>query len=192
MTTKKPNRKDAQKGRSEVRRQDYEVTDESWIKTVLAQGGHGVLATSHEGQPYATPVNYFYDEDSHALYFHGARVGRTRANLALNPRVSFNVSQMERLVPGEKSSNFGVEYKSVTVFGTAELVKDSDEILQALLGLLKKYFPEHEPEKDYPLPAADEQTRTAVYRINIEEWSGKQQQEPAEAPGAFRFPPIEV
>jgi nitroimidazol reductase NimA-like FMN-containing flavoprotein (pyridoxamine 5'-phosphate oxidase superfamily) len=178
--------------RSQVRREDYAVNDESWIKGVLAQGAYGVLATSHESQPFATPVNYVYDEEAHALYFHGARVGRTRANLALNPRACFNVSEMGRLVPGERTSDFGVEYKSVTVFGAAELVGDEDEIMAALLGLMQKYFPAHQPGVDYPLPEADELKRTAVYKIKIEEWSAKQQQEEPEAPGAFRFPPIEV
>jgi nitroimidazol reductase NimA-like FMN-containing flavoprotein (pyridoxamine 5'-phosphate oxidase superfamily) len=182
----------SQRRRSQVRREDYAVTDENWIKGVLAQGAYGVLATSDEDQPFATPVNYVYDEEAHALYFHGARVGRTRANLALNPRACFNISQMGRLVPGERTSNFGVEYKSVTVFGTAEPVEEAGEIMAALLGLMTKYFPEHKPGVDYPLPEADELKRTAVYKINIEEWSAKQQQEDADAPGAFSFPPIEV
>lgn len=181
----------AHRRRSQVRREDYAVTDEAWIKAVLAQGAYGVLATSHEEQPFATPVNYVYDEESQALYFHGAKVGRTRANLALNPRVCFNVSEMGRLVPGEKSSNFGVEYKSVTVFGMAKVVDDPEEILRGLLGLMTKYFPDHIPGEDYPLPAPEEIKRTAVYKIEIEEWSAKQQEDD-DTPGAFRFPPIQV
>lgn len=178
--------------RSQVRRDDYAVTDEAWIRAVLEQGAYGVLATSHDGQPYATPVNYVFVGDERALYFHGARVGRTRANMALNPKVCFNVSEMGRLVPGEVSSDFGVDYKSVTVFGTAERVEEDDAILQALLGLMTKYFPEHAPGKDYPLPTPDELKRTAVYRIRIEEWSAKQLDEGEGAPGAFHFPPIRV
>ena len=178
--------------RSQVRRADYAVRDEKWIKGVLAQGAYGVLATSHENQPFATPVNYVYIEEEHALYFHGARGGRTRANVALNPRVCFNVSEMGRLVPGETSSDFGVEYKSVTVFGSAELVEDAKEITQALLGLMAKYFPEHVPGEDYPLPMPEELKRTAVYKIKIEDWSAKRQVEEQDSPGAFHFPPMRL
>lgn len=178
--------------RSQVRRTDYEVRDENWIKGVLAQGAYGVLATSHENQPFATPVNYVYIEEEHALYFHGARVGRMRTNIALNSQVCFNVSEMGRLVPGETSSDFGVEYKSVTVFGSAELVEDEDEIIQALLALMVKYFPQHIPGEDYPLPMAEELKRTAVYKIKIEEWSAKQQAEKQDNPEAFHFPPIRL
>lgn len=178
--------------RNQVRRTDYEVRDEKWIKGVLTQGAYGVLATSHNNQPFATPVNYVYIEEVHALYFHGARVGRTRANMALNPQVCFNVSEMGRLVPGDTSSDFGVEYKSVTVFGRAELVAAEAEITQALLGLMVKYFPEHVPGEDYPLPMPDELKRTAVYKIKIEEWSAKLLPEEKNDPEAFHFPPIRL
>ena len=150
------------------------MSDPEGLKQLLARGGFGVLSTVHQDQPFATPVNYLYVEADHALYFHGARVGRTRANLALNPRVCFNVSEMGDLFPGERISDFGVEYQSVTVFGTAEPLEDEEKIMSVLLGLMQKYFPEHIPGEDYPFPEPDELKRTAVYRISIEEWSGKQ------------------
>lgn len=185
-------KKYAEMPRTQVRREDYAVTDEKWIKAVLVQGAYGVLATSHEGQPFATPVNFLYLEEANALYFHGARVGRTRANMALNPKVSFNVSEMGRLTPAEISSDFGVEYKSVTVFGLAELVEDEKEIVDTLLGLMVKYFPDHVPGEDYPMPQPEELKRSAVYKINIEEWSAKQLLEDEDTPGAYYFPPIKV
>jgi nitroimidazol reductase NimA-like FMN-containing flavoprotein (pyridoxamine 5'-phosphate oxidase superfamily) len=182
----------AQQPRSQVRRVDYAVTDEAWIKAVLNQGAYGVLATSHGDQPYATPVNYLYREEGQVIYFHGARVGRTRANMALNPKVCFNVSEMGRLTPAETSSKFGVEYKSVTVFGSAEVVLDAEEIMQALLGLMTKYFPEHLPGEDYPIPTPEELKRTAVIKIKIEEWSAKQSAEEEDILGAINFPPIQA
>ncbi|MFN2144358.1 MAG: pyridoxamine 5'-phosphate oxidase family protein, partial [Anaerolineales bacterium] len=72
-------------------------------------------------------------------------------------------------------SNFGVHYQSVTVFGHVGLVADEDKRLAVLLALMGKYFPEHVPGEDYPIPEADELKRTAVYKIEIEEWSGKGQ-----------------
>ena len=164
----------ANKPVNQVRRTDYEVTDLSQIKAWLREGGYGVLATCHNGQPYATPVNYVYIEEDQALYFHGAQVGRTRANIALNPRVSFNVAAMGALVPGERISDFGVAYHSVTVFGTAEKLEDEAKRISVLLALMEKYFPEHRVGEDYRLPAPDELIRTAIYRISIEAWSAKQ------------------
>jgi nitroimidazol reductase NimA-like FMN-containing flavoprotein (pyridoxamine 5'-phosphate oxidase superfamily) len=167
--------KHASKPRADVRRKDYEITDPAEIKRLLTESDYGVLATTHEDQPYATPVNYVFIEADHAVYFHGARTGRTRANLLLNPKVCFNVSRMGELVPGERSSNFGVEYQSVTVFGSASLVEDESKVVEILLALMINYFPEHVPGEDYPIPEEDELNRIAVYKIEIEEWSGKEQ-----------------
>ncbi len=165
--------KHANKSRTEVRRTDNQVTDEAWIKDMLVKGAYGVLATTHQSQPYATPVNYIYIEADRALYFHGSHVGRTRANIALNPQVCFNVSLMGSLTPGMRISGFGVEYQSVTVFGAAAIVDDPDEKLRISLALMGKYFPDHIPGTDYPLPEPGELARTAIYKITIEEWSAK-------------------
>ena len=167
-------KKHANNSRSALRRTDRAIPDPALIKKLLVRGGFGVLSTVHQDQPYATPVNYLFIEEDHALYFHGAHVGRTRANIALNPKVSFNVSEMGERYSGDRISNFGLEYQSVTVFGTAAPVQDEGKIVAVLLGLMQKYFPEHIPGEDYPLPQPDELKRTAVYRISIEEWSGKQ------------------
>lgn len=163
----------ADSGRTELRRTDREVTDQEWIKAFLRDGRYGVLATTHNQQPYATPVNYIYIEADQAIYFHGARIGRTRANLALNPSVCFNIAEMGDLVPGEKMSDFGVDYNSVTIFGTAKLITDEEKALSVLVKLMRKYFPDHQPGEDYPLPEPGELKRTALYAIRIEEWSGK-------------------
>ena len=167
-------KKYANKPRSEIRRTNRAISDPTVLKQLLIRGRYGVLATNHQEQPFATPVNYLYIEEDHAIYFHGAHVGRTRANIALNPKVCFNVSEMGDLFAGDRISDFGVEYQSVTVFGNATKLQDVEKITAVLLGLMQKYFPEYEPGKDYPLPQEDELKRTAVYQISIEEWSGKQ------------------
>lgn len=167
-------KKYANKTKTDLRRTDRAVTDPEWIKHFLERGAFGVLATTYQDQPFAIPVNYLYVEADHALYFHGAHVGRTRANLALNPQVCFNVSEMGAMYPGEQISEFGVEYQSVIVFGTAIKLTDQDKIVSVLLGLMQKYFPDHLPGEDYQLPRPEELKRTAVYQISIEEWTAKQ------------------
>ena len=167
------NTKHANKKRSELRRTDRAVTDEGWIKAFVQNGRYGVLATAHNQQPYATPVNYVYIEKDQAIYFHGARFGRTRANIGLTPTVCFNIAEMGDVVPGEKMINFGVNYSSVTIFGTAELITNEEKILSVLVELVRKYFPDKQPGDDYPLPSPDELKRTALYAIHIEDWTAK-------------------
>jgi nitroimidazol reductase NimA-like FMN-containing flavoprotein (pyridoxamine 5'-phosphate oxidase superfamily) len=166
-------KKYANNPRSAVRRTDREISDPAVLKKILANGEFGVLSTVYQDQPFAIPVNYIYIEEDQALYFHGAQVGRTRANIVINPKVCFNVSEMGELYSGDRISNFGVEYQSVVVFGTAVLLQDEDKVITVLLGLMQKYFPTHIPGEDYLFPQPDELKHTAIYKISIEEWTGK-------------------
>ena len=170
-----------------IRRQNRAVNDEAWIKAFLRQALFGVFATAHEGQPFATPKLFAYDEATHAIYFHTADQGRTSDNVRADGRVCFVASQMGRLLPAEKSSNFGVEYASVVVFGQARILDGVDERRYGLQLLLDKYFPRLRPGVHYPKLEAEEMLGAAVYRLEISGWSAKRKEAPDDFPGAFTF-----
>ncbi len=77
--------------RTKLRRSDREVTDEEWIKALLRRAPIGILATVHDGQPFLNTNLFVYDEAAHAIYFHTARMGRTRANVESYDRICFSV-----------------------------------------------------------------------------------------------------
>jgi hypothetical protein len=54
--------------------------------------------------------------------------------------------------------------------------------------LLDKYAPHLEAGRDYRPTTDDELKRTAVYRVDIESWSGKQKEVEADFPGAYELP----
>jgi nitroimidazol reductase NimA-like FMN-containing flavoprotein (pyridoxamine 5'-phosphate oxidase superfamily) len=183
----KTTRKHLEKPRSEVRRAEYAVTDEAWLKALLQRGAFGTLATSYRDQPFLTPLLYLYQADEHCIYFHGATVGRMRANITANPRVCFNVSEFGQILPAEKAANFNVEYNSVTVFGRAAVVSDPLKEEAVLQSLMDKYAPHLKPDQDYIPARAEDLKRTAVFRIIIEEWSGKRQLKDG-YPNAYDYP----
>ncbi len=183
----KLHQKHARKARGEMRKKEYQVNGQDWIADLLRRGVHGTLASVHEGQPYITPLLYLYDEEEHALYFHGAKTGRLRANIHYNPQVAFNVCEWGRILPHQQAAEFNIEYNSVTVFGTAALVEDERLAESVLARLLAKYAPHLKAGEDYDPIRPEELKTTAVYRLSIEEWTGKQQKETAEVPGAFRY-----
>jgi uncharacterized protein len=170
-----------------VRRQDRAVTDEAWIRAFLHRAPFGVLAVASEGQPYAVTRNFAYDERAHAIYTHGATHGRTYDNVQADGRVCFSVSEMGRLLPAGHAAGFGVEYAGVVVFGRISVVTDAAEAALGLQLLLDKYFPHLRPGRDYEPATADELKVTAVFRLDIESWSGKQKQAPDNLPGAFLY-----
>ena len=171
---------------NKIRRKE-KSKDDDWIRSFLHRGEMGTMATAVGEQPFLVTRNYAYDEDRHVIYLHGAVKGRTFENVKANPRVCFSVSEMGRLLPDTKAQEFGVEYAGVVVFGTATIVKDTDEATHGLQLLMDKYFPQYELGKDYEPISEATLKITAVYRIDIESWSGKEKKVQDDFPGAFYF-----
>ncbi len=170
-----------------VRRVDRAVHDEDWIKSFLHRAAYASIATCYKGQPFVVPRTFVYDETAHAIYTHGAKVGRFAANIMANPKVSLSVSRMGRMLPAKTAIEFSTEYAGVTVFGKAHLVRDPTEAGGALQLLLDKYFPHLRPGEHYHPITEAELKRTAVFRIEIELWSGKQKLAPKNFSGAFFY-----
>jgi nitroimidazol reductase NimA-like FMN-containing flavoprotein (pyridoxamine 5'-phosphate oxidase superfamily) len=80
-----------------------------------------------------------------------------------------------------------VEYAGVVVFGRVRVLDDAEEAKRALQRLLDKYFPHLKPGADYRPTTDEELARTAVYRLDIDQWSGKKKEVAADFPGAFRY-----
>jgi nitroimidazol reductase NimA-like FMN-containing flavoprotein (pyridoxamine 5'-phosphate oxidase superfamily) len=177
---------DSSRTLNEIRRRDR-AQDDAWIRAFLHSGAWGTLATVSEGQPFINTNLYIYDEGAHAIYLHGARVGRTRSNIERGGPVCFNVSDMGRVLPDEIALEFSLEYAGATVFGRALVVEDDAEKAHALQMLLDKYAPHLKPDRHYRPANQDELDRTSVFRIDIESWSGKMNVKEADFPGAFWY-----
>jgi nitroimidazol reductase NimA-like FMN-containing flavoprotein (pyridoxamine 5'-phosphate oxidase superfamily) len=110
-----------------------------------------------------------------------------RTNIEANPRVCFCVAEMGRLLPADTSMEVGVEYASAVVFGTMEVVTDYEQAKRGLQMLLDRYFRHLKPGEDYREIIKEEVDATAVYRIRVEAWSGKETWAREDFPGAFTF-----
>jgi nitroimidazol reductase NimA-like FMN-containing flavoprotein (pyridoxamine 5'-phosphate oxidase superfamily) len=161
--------------------------DGAWISEYLKKVPFGMLATEYEGQPFIKPTLFVFDESENAIYIHGALVGRMRTNLEVNPRVSFCIAEMGRLLPADTAMEVGVEYASVVVFGRVEVLTDADESRHGLQLLLDRYFPQMKPGVDYREILPQELDITSVYRIVIDSWSGKEEHARQDFPGAFDY-----
>jgi hypothetical protein len=147
---------------------------ESEAREFLATQTEGRLATCDaDGQPYITPLNYFYREGK--IYFHCKLTGRKLDNIAENSRVCFEVSKVEKLtVSNDRPCACSTRYISVLAFGVAREIADDAE-KTALLNLLVARYAAGKPfqpvEKSH---AAD----CAVVEIVIKEISGKRNVDP--------------
>jgi nitroimidazol reductase NimA-like FMN-containing flavoprotein (pyridoxamine 5'-phosphate oxidase superfamily) len=159
---------------TEIRRKDREIKDKDWIIALLNRADYGVLATCKDGQPFTVARNFAYDPECHAIYFHGARKGRTFENVGEGTPANLNVSEMGEWILAERAMNFGVKYKGVVVFGTLRIVDDNDEAKHGLQLLMDKHFPHLKPDIDYESTTDTDLKVTAVLRLDVESWSGKE------------------
>jgi nitroimidazol reductase NimA-like FMN-containing flavoprotein (pyridoxamine 5'-phosphate oxidase superfamily) len=72
------------------------------------------------------------------------------------------------------------------IFGRGRAIEDAAEKEYGLMLLVRRYYPHLEPGTDYAVPDAGELGLTSVYRIEIDEWSGKRKHVD-EHPGAYRY-----
>lgn len=170
-----------------IRRLNRAVEDESWIRGFLHRSPTCVAGTVHDGWPFLNPNLFVYDEAAHAIYLHTAGAGRTRSNIEEDGRITLCVSEMGRLLPSPKVTDFSVEYASVLVFGRAVVVTDRAEMRRAFEFQLEKYFAHLRSGRDYEPFTDEEMMRAAMYRVDIERWTAKEHREPEDFPGAFRY-----
>lgn len=157
---------------NQQRRPQYAM-DDAWTRDFLGRAAIGHVATHWDNQPFITPKNFWYDPERHAIYFHGALIGRLRANVERHPEVCFEACEVGRMLPSNTAMGFGVQFESAVAFGKIRIVDDPDEQRQALYALIAKHFPEMRPGHEYRPIQEDELLGTTVYAIDIESWSGK-------------------
>jgi uncharacterized protein len=174
--------------RAAVRRRDRAVEDDAWIADLLASAPIAALATAVDGQPFINSNLFAYVPERNVIYVHTARYGRTRANAEGGTPACLSVSEMGRLLPADTALEFSVEYAGVVVFGTLHVVEEPVEAAEGLQYILDKYAPHLRPGTHYRATTPEELARTSVFRIDIEEWSGKRKNAPEDFPGAFSYP----
>lgn len=147
--------------------------DDGWIASFLDRIQVGYVATRWDQQPFITPVTFWFDRDQRMIAFHTNLTGRLRANSTRHSRVCFAASETGKLLPSNIALEFSIQYASVVAFGKIHIVAESTEQRRILTALVGKYFPDLNPGVDYRPITENELNRTAVYRIEIERWSGK-------------------
>jgi hypothetical protein len=131
---------------TDVRRKDYEFTEREGMLAFLDAAPHGHLAfVRPDGSPGLVALNFA--RVGGTLYFHGATEGEKVASLALEPRVTFMVSNGFALVPSyfrdpERACPATQYYKAVVVHGEARMVQSLEEKAAGLQALMEKLQPE--------------------------------------------------
>ena len=123
----------------------------------------------HEGHPIVIPTIYGRKDDT--LYFHGASVSRMLQSLEKGIPVSINVTRTNALVLARSAFHHSLNYESVTLFGTASLIDDDKEKINALHIISDQILSERWEE--VRAPNQKELNVTKVLQLKIEEGSAK-------------------
>jgi nitroimidazol reductase NimA-like FMN-containing flavoprotein (pyridoxamine 5'-phosphate oxidase superfamily) len=124
---------------------------------------------SVDGQPYVIPTNYGRSGDT--IYLHGSAASRMLRTLSEGVRVSVTVTHVDGLVLARSAFHHSVNYRSVVMLGTARLVDDPAEKMEAL-----RVFTEHVMKgrwDDVRQPTEQELKATTVLALPLEEVSAK-------------------
>lgn len=113
-----------------------QVLTELECKEILINEKRGVLSViGDEGYPYGFPINHYYNEKDGCIYFHCGKVGHKLDALKKREKVSFCVYDK-----GYKKDGFwALNIKSVIVFGKAEVISDSDIVVEISRNLSHKF-----------------------------------------------------
>jgi len=129
-----------------MRRSEHSETDAAEIEAFLRRMSFGYLGTQSEtAYPSIVPLNFVWHAG--AVYFHSSRLGQKVKELKRNNAVTFCVADEVALVPSYFiSDKFACPatafFKSVMVYGRAEIVEEADEKVAALAAFMQKLQPE--------------------------------------------------
>ncbi len=122
-----------------------------------------------DGQPFVIPTSYGRVGDT--LYVHGSAASRMMRTLGGKVPVCITVTLIDGLVLARSAFHHSVNYRSVVVFGQAELVEDEPGKMAALAAITEHIVPGRWAE--VRSPNAQELKATTVLAIPLEEASAK-------------------
>ena len=149
-----------------MRRNRQQLSREE-CERILNHCTSGVLAlTGDGGYPYAVPLSYVYADG--AIIFHSAVQGHKVDAIRRDSRCSFCVIEQDDIKPAE----FTTYFRSVIAFGRISILETTDEKVQALRLLGRRYSPGDKPGLQHEIDKSLD--HVLLLRLDIEHLSGKQ------------------
>src|ERR1700716_1446212 len=113
-----------------VREPQRAVYDRDAVNQILDEAFLCHVGFVADGQPFVIPTSFGRDGD--VLYIHGSAASRMLRNLDQGVAVCITVTLLDGLVLARSVFNHSMNYRSVVILGTAKLVDDPSEKLEAL------------------------------------------------------------
>ena len=148
---------------------DKGAYDRETVHGILDAGLYASAAFVQDGQPVVVPM--IYGRDGETIYLHGARKARVIRLLEQTGQVCINVTLVDGIVLARSAFNSSMNYRSVTVFGSARLVEDETGKLHGMRVISEHLMPGRWDELRAPLDK--EIKMTGVIAVEIGSASAK-------------------
>lgn len=145
------------------------VYDAELVHAILDEGFLCHVGFTVEHQPYVIPTGYVRVDEK--LYIHGSAASRMLRALDQGIQVCVTVTLVDGLVLARSSFHHSINYRSVVALGTARLVVDRDEKIEALRRFTDHIVPGRWDEAR--VPTDQELKATSVLVLPLEEVSAK-------------------
>ena len=145
--------------------------EEVECKKILQNNVRGVLSLiGDEGYPYGIPIDYYYNENENALFFHGAKEGHKIDSIKKCEKASFAVIDLGNKSDGE----WWYRPSSVIIFGKMSFVDDLTQCEKICRTLAYK-FSNNETYIDDEI--ARSLSRVLCLKLTVEHMTGKKVEE---------------
>jgi nitroimidazol reductase NimA-like FMN-containing flavoprotein (pyridoxamine 5'-phosphate oxidase superfamily) len=162
--------------RTRVRRHPERAVPEQ-AEAFLRAGRIAHVAYAVDGQPHILPFLYVYEDG--ALYLHGVPASATIKALREGAPVCASVTILDGFVASRAAKSHSANYRSVVVFGRAEVVADLEEKRRAFERMTERIFSGRGAGQDYAHASVKDLRGVELLAIRVEEMSAKARSGPA-------------
>ena len=150
-------------------KRELQITDPEQITKILDTAKVLHLGLAVDNEPYVVPMNYGYrlEEGKLSLFLHCAVRGKKLDFIRANPRVFFSMECGLSPFEGEKPCQYGLSYSSLMGRGTASLLEEPEEKMEAMTVLMKT-----QTGKDFSFNERLVSIVTVI-RVDVEEYTAK-------------------
>ncbi len=153
-----------------MKRVDRTIGEAKTIRDILARRRLATIALCREGEPYIVTMNYGYDEEGNALYFHCAAEGLKLDFIAANPSACVSIVEDLGYVEGKCDHR----YRSIVIRGKASLVGELEEKKRGINVLMEHQESDPDPVRQRNFRSDADYGGFEIIRIDIGEVTGKE------------------
>jgi len=152
-----------------MKKKEREITDKKKINQILKRGKYATVSMCKMDEPYIITLNYGFDEEQNALYFHSANLGLKLEILKENSNVCGTI--IEDL--GYIKSACSHKYRSIVIWGEMVIIKDLEEKKHGFDVLLNHLEENPSRMKQRFLKNEKSYLDTCIMRLDIRKVTGK-------------------